>query len=572
MKRKTQPDVPINKGKRREIIISVCLVLVITFVSFLPSLKNDFINWDDNEYVTENITITDLSWENIKTIFSHFYMGHYHPLTLLSYSIEFEFHKLNPLIYHTTNLLLHLFNTLFVFWLIFMLKGEILTSLWVALLFGIHPLHVESVAWVSERKDLLYSFFFLDSLICYFYYRKTQGMNYYYLSIFLFILSLLSKSMAVTLPFILLIHDYLLDRKSDKKTLVEKIPFLFFALTFGIIALFAKAPAGKISQGSSATFFENLLTVSDILRSHLSKLILPNKLSCLYPLIKLGTYSWLYLLAMATILIGGVILSRYNKKIIFGLLFFFITILPVLPVKVFADRYTYIPYMGLFYIVGEGFSWLYHRKIEKAKIVKTSLLILFIAIIGTFSFLTWERCKVWKDSISLWSDVLKNYPDILIAYIDRGAAFLNKREFDKAISDYDHALDMNPNNEKVSSIYNNRGNAYAGKGLYDHAISDFTKALTINSKYELAYSNRGNTYFIKGQYHQALADFNKALEINPRYVEVYFNKALVLEQMGRIREAIEAYQRFIQDAPPQYAKHIRLARKKIKELSLQNPE
>jgi tetratricopeptide (TPR) repeat protein len=566
MKRKTQSHLPISKTKRREIIISICLILTITFVSFLPSLKNDFINWDDNQYVTENVTITDLSWENIKTIFSHFYMGHYHPLTLLSYSIEFEFHKLNPFIYHTTNLILHLFNSLFVFWLIFMLKGGILTSLWVAFLFGIHPLHVESVAWISERKDLLYSFFFLESVICYLYYRKTQGVNYYYLSIFLFILSLLSKSMAVTLPFILLIHDYLLDRKFDKKTLIEKIPFLFFALTFGIIALFSKDPTGKISQRSSVTFFENILIVSDILVSYLSKLILPNKLSCLYPPVKLGTYSWVYLLAMAIIFIGGIILSRYNKKIIFGLLFFLITLLPVLPLKIVADRYTYIPYRGLFYIGGAGFSWLYHRKIERAKIVKTSLLILFIGIVGMFSFLTWERCKVWEDSISLWSDVLKNHPDILIAYIDRGAAFLNKKEYDKSISDYNHALNMNPNNEKVSSIYNNRGNAYAGKGLYDHAISDFTKALTINPKYELAYSNRGNTYLIKGLYHQALADFNKALEINPRYAEAYFNKALVLEQMGCIQEAIEAYQRFIQDAPPQYAKHIHHARKRIKEL------
>ena len=275
---------------------------------------------------------------------------------------------------------------------------------------------------------------------------------------------------------------------------------------------------------------------------------------------------------MAIISIGGIILSRYNKKILLGLLFFFITLLPVLPVKIFADRYTYIPYIGLFYMVGEGFSWLYHRKTEEAKIVKGSLLILFIAIIGTFSFLTWERCKVWKDSISLWSDVLKNYPGILTAYIERGTAFLNKGEFDKSISDYNHALDMNPNNERVSYIYNSRGVAYGRKGLYDDAISDFTRALTIDPELEAAYFNRGNIYLIKGQYHQALVAFNKALEINPRYVEVYFNKALVLEQMGRIREAKEAYQSFIQDAPPQYAKHIHHARKRIKELSLQKRE
>ncbi len=150
--------------KKQQIILSICFILTITFISFSPSLKNDFANWDDNFYVTENPLIMELSWKSIKTIFNQYYIGHYHPLTLLSYSLEYYFFKLNPLVYHLTNLILHLMNGLLVFLMILMLKGGVLTSLVVSLLFGIHRLQVESVVWISERKDVLYTFFFLGSL------------------------------------------------------------------------------------------------------------------------------------------------------------------------------------------------------------------------------------------------------------------------------------------------------------------------------------------------------------------------------------------------------------------------
>jgi len=541
-----------KEGKKYEIPVSIGLILIITFLSFLPSLKNDFVNWDDPQYVTENRTLTNPSWENIKTIFGSFYMGHYHPLTLLSYLLEYQFFELNPSAYHTTNLILHIFNSLLIFWVILMIGGGNLTSLVVAILFAIHPLHVESVAWISERKDVLYSLFFLGSMVSYLYYQKTSGLNYYYLSFLLFLFSLLSKSMAVTLPMILFLFDYLLNRKLDKKILLEKIPFLLIALLFGIIAFFAKDSPGTTGQKSSLSFFENILIASEVLVFYFSKLFLPIKLSCLYPLIKESNppLSYVYLSLILGLLIGGIILSKYNKKITFGILFFFISLLPILPLKIVADRYTYISSIGIFYIAGLGVSWGYHWKVRSSKAIKAFLSIILIWIVGIFSFLTYERFHVWKDSITLWSDVLKNYPHIAIAYIDRGTAFLNRREYDRAISDFDQALNMNPSKEKISSIYNNRGNAYAGKGVYDEAISDFNKAFALNPRYEVAYSNRGNAYYIKGLYKEALSDFNKALEINPGYFEAYFNKVLVLEDMGRFREAIEAYNKFIDYAPP----------------------
>jgi len=555
--------------KNHKIILSLCLILAIPSISLFPSLKNDFINWDDQQYVTENKMIMEWSWRSIETIFDSIYMGHYHPLTLLSYALEYRFFKLNPFAYHLTNLILHLMNGLLVFWLMMMLKGGVLTSLVVSLLFGIHPLHVESVAWISERKDLLCSFFFLGSLIVYLTYLKTRRMRAYFLSLFLFFLSLLSKSMAVTLPLVLVLCDYRLDRKFDRKSLIEKIPFLVMAFIFGIIASFALRSSGMVDPKSSLSFFKNIFIMSEVLTSYFSKLILPIKLSCLYPPIQGIGGVWLYV-SLTTIigfLIAGILLGRYNKTITFGTLFFFITILPVLPVKIMADRYIYIPSIGIFFIAAEGFYWLYRSKLEPIKIVKPILAILLIGILGTFSFLTWERCQVWRDSLSLWNNVLKNYPDTPIAYNNRGEAYFRKGDYDRAIFDYDQALSIDPNYKTAYYLYENRGTAYLMKGDYERAIADYHQALRINPNDANAYYNRGTAYFNKGDFEEAISDFNKALEINPGYAEAYFYKALACEKMGHLPEALESYKGFIENVPSQYGTYFDYAKKRIRELS-----
>jgi tetratricopeptide (TPR) repeat protein len=555
--------------KNYKIIPSLCLVLVIPAISLFPSLKNDFINWDDPQYVTENKTITELSWRNIKTIYSSFYMGHYHPLTLLSYALEYRFFKLNPFAYHLTNLILHLLNTLLVFWLIWMLTGGVWICLGVSLLFGIHPLHVETVAWISERKDLLYSFFFLGSMTVYLAYLKARRGAYYVFSLSLFLLSLLSKSMAVTLPFALFLCDYLLDRKLDRRCLIEKIPFLTIALIFGIMALFAQGSAGTIGQNSSFSFFENILTMGNVLASYFPKLILPIKLSCIYPFIKeiKGLWPYFSLTVAIGFLIAGILLSKYNKKITLGILFFSITLLPTLPVKIMADRYLYIPSIGIFFIVAEGLYWLYRTKLKSINRAKPILAILLIGILSTFSFLTWERCQVWKDSVSLWSNVLKNYPNIPIAYNNLGEVYLREGDYERAISNYNQVLRIHPGYDKVYYFYDNRGTAYLLKGDYEKAIADYDQALKINPNYAMAYHNRGTAYLYKEDLEEAIADFNKALEINLRYADTYFNKALACEKMGHPQEALEAYRGFIENALPQHVPYINYAKKRIRELS-----
>jgi tetratricopeptide (TPR) repeat protein len=199
--------------------------------------------------------------------------------------------------------------------------------------------------------------------------------------------------------------------------------------------------------------------------------------------------------------------------------------------------------------------------------VKPILAILLIGIVGTFSFLTWERCQVWKDSISLSNDVLKNYPNVLMAYNNRGTEYLRRGDYDKAISDFNEALRIDPDYEKTHYLYDNRGTVYLLKGDYERAIADYDRALRIKPNFALAYHNRGTTYLYKEDFEEAIADFNKALEINPGYAETYFNKALACEKMGHLKEAIEAYRGFIENALPQYAPYIERANKRINILS-----
>ena len=655
--------------KHIKVILPVCFILGISFLTLSPCLKNGFVNLDDQRYVTENRWIMDPSWKILKSIFSQFYAGHYHPLTLLTYSLEFYLFKLNPLPYHATNLFLHLLNTLLVFCVIRRLRSDLLTSSVAALLFSIHPLHVESVAWISQRKDLLYSLFFLGSWICYLRYREKEKSSDYLLSLILFVLSVLSKSMGVTLPVVLLLSDYLLHRPFNKKIFFEKVPFFVLSILFGIIAFFARAHA-ETGGPDSLSLFQQLLSFNFILFFFLSKLILPVGLSCYYPYFKpaglsLGNMLF-YPLVVTCLFFIGVLSSRWSRKIPFGLLFLLVTLLPVLPLRIFAERYTYLPYTGIFYIIGEGLSSLLTGRFRSAKMARTFLLILFTGVIITLITLSYQRCRIWKDSLTLWNDVLRNYPDFLTAYHHRGTTYLDMGEYEKAISDYQRVLKTDPDHPKIYSVYHNlgaayhnrrefdqaiyyysksvknkpdyflayhhrglihmerkefqraledfnkvieinpgfaeayynrgnvymetnrpdqaisdyaraiginpkfypayynRGVLYAREGLHDQAIADYHRAILIHPGYAEAYANRGVSYFQKGLFENALRDFNKALEVNPAYAEASFNKALVLEKMGRMREASEAYERFIQVASPQHAKQIDHAKRRIK--------
>jgi tetratricopeptide (TPR) repeat protein len=551
--------------KKNLFLLCAVLLVSITTLSFYPSLHNDFTNLDDQVMVYENVKIMHLSLENIKTFFTSFHFGLYHPLVLLSYAIEFRLFGLYASAYHTTNLYLHVFNTLLVLWLFFKLTRSAGVSFITAVLFAVHPLHVESVAWISERKDVLYSFFFLGSLISYCYYRERHRNMYFVVMAALFVLSLLSKPMAVTLPLVLILFDYMYDERFERKKLAEKIPLLLISILFSYLTAYGHYTVQKKSVFDLLSLSQNFLAANYNLLFYLYKACAPLKLFCLYPSPivpgTLVTPGLVYAPIILSLIAAAVIYSlKYTKKVAYGAVFFIVTILPVsnfLPVGlgIPADRYTYIPLIGIFYIAGEGFVRLYRNALP-ARLARAVLFSLLCLMIGLLSLLTWRQCHVWKDGITLHNDVLQKYEQSAIAHNNRGHAYCVKGDYDRSIPDFNRAIELDPG---YVSAYVNRGNAFLNTGNYDRAMADFAKALQlspartdaylscanafiklgeldkafsyidkifkINPLYAPAYCSQGNIYLLQGNRDKALAAYDKALHINPSLPEVYQNRA-----------------------------------------------
>jgi hypothetical protein len=519
--------------KKSIIIIAICFLSVITFLSYLPSLGNGFTNYDDDLYVTENKAITDISLPNIQRLFTSFKLGLYKPLVMLSFALEYHFFKLTPQVYHLTNLILHLINCLLVFWMIYLVCGRIPVAFITALLFGIHPMHVESVAWISERKDVLYSFFFLWAAICYLYYRMAERRGFYYLSLSAFFLSLLAKPVALILPFILLIFDFLQGRKWDKEAMIEKVPFFLLSAAFVIINIFAHYLDPNPRPMQPMNLIDGFFTLTYCIAFYLKKIFWPFGLSCIYSYPKKtgGFYPLHFYLSCVVIIsltIGIFLLRKKSHKLFFGSLFFLIAILPALRlipifVGITADRYTYIPYIGIFYCLGEGISWLYRKEFRQGTLLKSALTIVLIFVVGILSFLTFSRIKVWKDSLALWNNVVENYPEEPFSYYSLGLFYLKGNNPDLAIVEFNRAIQLRPDFIEARL---NRAVIYSRKGTLDQAVLEYNQVIRYSSRCFEAYNNRGNIYGRKGRFDEAIADFTAAIKINPRYANAYYNRAV----------------------------------------------
>ncbi|MDO8536029.1 MAG: tetratricopeptide repeat protein [Candidatus Omnitrophota bacterium] len=472
--------------------------------------------------------------------------------------MDYHLYKLAPAGYHLTNLILHLLNCILVLWLIFIISKSRAVAFITAVLFAIHPLRVESVAWLGERKDTLYALFFLAALVSYCYYLKDKRMSkHYYAAIFLFLLSLMSKAMAVTLPLMLITIDYISGRKRDKFIFMDKIPFLILSLLFGIVAIFAQ----RLSKYGVYTSFLNLpnkfMTASYSAIFYLKKIFIPIHLSCLYPLPgKISFFSSLYPLAFVTILVFA--LRKWSRKPVFGWAFFLIGLLPVLqfiPIAgstIVADRYTYIPSIGIFFMVGEGFIWLYKKSAVYAPALRAFLVASLIAIISVLALSSYNRCTLWKDDLSLWNNELLTYPGAHhLAYLKRGSAYKDEGKFSQAIADYSKAIEVSP---RISLSYSMRAETYITMGKFDQAISDYSKAIEIGPCDGMMYFDRGVAYDIKGDLDNAIRDYTKAMEMNPRLgAGAYYNRGCVRYHRKDFDRAIYDYTEAIR-IDPNFAK------------------
>ncbi len=518
----------------RKTIIWLAAILIITGISLFPVVHNEFINRDDPNYITENVLIKELTFQHTAKIFSApQYEGDYHPITLSFFAIQYHFFQDAPKGYHVVSLLLHIIATALVFIVFLWLSKQLPIAVIVSLLFGIHPTHVESVAWVSSQKDLLYTIFYLSSIFCYLLYLKNNKTTPLIAAFTLFVFSLFSKTMAVSLVGVLFLVDYLIERKFTRKLVYEKLPFIIIAIGFGIWSIIAHRISGALLDEVSYSFLDRIILAGYASSNYIKILLLPIHLSAYYPYPflpgKASLEMLMYPLGILLLFIGVFRTRRLTRTIIFGCGFFFFnlaTVVHILPLggAFMADRYTYVSSLGLFFLAGTAFQYIVSQSKRHSSILKYSGYLILAGIICVFSFMTRQRASVWKDSVTLWTDTISKHPDVPFIYTYRGNARHLPEEFDFAIADFNKSLELKPD---LGISYYSRGYAYAAVGNHEAAIADYTKSIDLSYEQHMSYSNRGTSLTSLRRFDDAIADFTQAIRIVPNFTDAYFNRANV---------------------------------------------
>lgn len=597
--------------------LAAASISLITLIAFSPTLKNSFVNWDDNYYVYNNVHLSLPFGDMFRWAFSSFYQANWHPLTWISHALDRTLWGLAPMGHHLTNNILHALNAFIVVLVSVRIiaiavsqrrgsqgerpfldeKGILTGAVITGLLFAIHPIHVESAAWISERKDLLSGFFFLTSILFYLKYaaagRRGLLNNNYFAAFGLFILALMSKPMAITLPGVLLILDWYPLQRIRFCGLVsiikEKIPFFVLSAASAAVTVYAEGSQNYIVPLSATPFHARLAVAANAIVSYLMKMILPVGLSPFYPYPEspISLLSLKYLLpAVLTIAVsaGCIVAARRQRLWLAAWAYYLLSLAPVIGLirvgmQSMADRYTYLPSLGPFLVIGIGTACIAQKTIfsNKSFPVRAAVISFFVCLAATLSLLTARQISIWKNSITLWSYVIeketgkipfahnnrgmayedeKEYklaitdlstaislrPDYVMALNNRGLAFTQMGVFDKAIEDFSRAISISP---RYSDAIYNRGVAYQARGLNSNAIEDFTRAIELDPANYEAYNNRGIAYGQEGVFGKALDDFNRAVELNPKYYTSYMNQGYAYGMLGSYDRAVESYTRAI---------------------------
>ena len=585
----------------------ICLSLaILTIIAFSPLKDSGFIVYDDEQYITKNVYVqSGLNTDSIRQAFSSDlakFSGHWHPLTWLSLMLDHSLFGLNPTGYHLVNLLFHVLNTILLFLVLRHMTRALWPSAFVAALFAIHPLHVESVAWVVERKDVLSTFFWMLTMGAYSYYVQQKTVQRYAFVLLFFVLGLMSKPMLVTLPFVLLLLDFWplqrftearpapripaaeikpevsgkkkKNRKKDAEKaaasvkpaevttpavpefkwsliyplLLEKVPLFVLAVLSSIVTYLAAHSAGAV-HSKAIPLFVRLGNAIVSYGSYIVKMIVPVNLAVLYPypgsVIPWQVFGALLLL----IAITAAVIWRMKQSpyLATGWLWYLGTLVPVIGIvqagpQAMADRYTYVSLIGLFIMLAWGIA----EVSQKWKYRKEALMAAAALCILCFSILTWKQVGYWHDSFSLFNHALNVTKNNYRVYNMRGVAYADLGNFKQAIEDYGRAIEIEPG---YPEAYYNRGKDYTELGNFKKAVEDYTKAIAIKPDYAMAYNGRGNAYFDLGNQREAIADYARAIEIKPDYLDAYFNRGNTYVHLGNYQEAIRDYSRAIEIKP-----------------------
>ena len=547
--------------------VFVCLFLVITTLAVYWQVQHfDFVNFDDDLYVFENQHVQEgLTLKNIVWAFTTTHASNWHPLTWLSHMLDYQLFGLNPGRHHRTNLLFHIANTLLLFYVFRKMTGNLWQSAFVAALFALHPLHVESVAWVSERKDVLSAFFWMLTMWGYIRYVERPKLGRYLWVVLFFILGLMSKPMLVTLPFVLLLLDYWplnrlqIDpsgtignsqlRLTDLRLVWEKLPLFFLVAVSSAITFYAQKHGGAVASLDVIPFQARIANALVSYASYIGKMIYPFKLAVPYP--HPGTFPWWQITEACLLLLFISLLTiraiKQKPYFFVGWLWYIGTLVPVIGLvqvgsQSMADRYTYVPFVGLFFIIAWGVpeliaQWRY-KKIWLATMAGVLVSILMPA--------TWKQVGYWKNSITLFEHTLQVTSNNFASHNNLGLALEKLGRTKDAIEHYLQALRIKPDSVDA---HNNIGNALFKQGKDSEALTYFNQALRLNPKCVAAYNSLAVAFIRMGKTDEAIAFLQKALQINPNDPDAHVNLGGALVQTGRIDEAIVHFRKALQIKP-----------------------
>ncbi|MDH3827758.1 MAG: tetratricopeptide repeat protein, partial [Desulfobacterales bacterium] len=554
--------------------LPVALLVFVCIVVYLNSLPNGFV-FDDYAVIIENKYLK-LPGINFASFLNHSYFNiaggeaSYRPLATLSYYLIYAIAGLNPFFYHLLSVILHIVNVVLVYLLFNLILKHRFTALIAGLLFACHPALTEAVDCISYNEDLLAAVFFL---LAFLYYLKssTNGLISniisYGLSLFFFLLGLLSKEMAITLPAIILLYDVSLKNGVDKKSFSLqlilkniKVRGLFYGgyLAVSLLYLSIRFFVLYHPQESIKPFYGNLFERIIFLPAHIFSFIklafFPVNLTAdyvfSYPHHFFAASNLIGFLFVAGLAVGSVFIFKYSRGIFFGIWWFFITLFPVyniIPIyNPFAERFLYIPLIGYCLLVAMAFNTLMNKRLSETVPVKVLSSVAIIALLSFYAMITIARNLDWKDSLTLWSKTVITSPDSSIAHGSLGRAYQDLGRLEEAIREYKKAIEIFPNNYKA---YYNLGVLYDGQGALKEAVANYKRTIAINPAFIDAQFNLGNIYHNQGLLEEAIQQYRKVTELDPADFEARNNLGVAYARRGKFDQAIAQWEKVLEIEP-----------------------
>jgi tetratricopeptide (TPR) repeat protein len=566
--------------KKKHFYIICLLLVVVTLAVYWQVQDNDFVHYDDGVYVTENTHVhKGVTFDGLTWAFTSSHASNWHPLTWISHMIDCQLYGLNPRGHHLTSLLFHVANTLLLLLILVRMTGALWQSSFVAALFALHPLHVESVAWVAERKDVLSTFFMMLTVWAYILYVKKREVRRYLLVVLFFVLGLMSKPMLVTLPFILLMLDFwplgrlchihetrnvVTDQHTDERLgifrlLWEKVPFFALTVVSSIVTFIVQERGGAMKVLNPYSLQTRIINAFVAYIEYIVNMIWPVELAVLYPHPGNSLPLWKGVVAGLALVLITILVIRKAREIPYlavGWLWYVVTLIPVIGIvqvgsQAMADRYTYITLIGLFVIIAWGANDLLSKWLHREKSFGTlAAIILPILIV-----LTWKQVQYWENSFTLFKHAIKHTSNNFFMYNNLGKAYYDSGKYEEAIEKFKQTIEINPDD---TMAYSNLGVAYNDSGKYEEAIEACKKAIWINPDYAKAHFNLAVAYGESGKYKKAIEACKKAIMIDPDYAMAYSNLGVAYGVLGMYKQAIEKFKQAIEINPDDAMAHSNL--------------